>query len=83
VDVGAKAEIHRLIDDLALAGQAVLMISSELPEILHLSRRVLVMRQGRVAGIVDRAEATEEKIMQLMAGRGTASAPSEGRLHAN
>ena len=69
VDVGAKAEIHRLIDELASAGQAVLMISSELPEILHLSTRVLVMRQGRVVGLVNRAEATQEKIMQLMAGR--------------
>ncbi len=83
VDVGAKEEIHGLIDELAAAGQAVLMISSELPEILHLSRRVLVMRQGRVAGILERAEATEEKIMQLMAGRGTAGAPTGGGFHAN
>jgi len=83
VDVGAKAEIHRLIDELAAAGQAVLMISSELPEILHLSTRVLVMRQGRVAGIVHRAEATEEKIMQLMAGRAPAPASTERTLHAN
>ena len=48
VDVAAKAEIHRLIEELAAAGQAVLMISSELPEVLALSHRVLVMRQGRV-----------------------------------
>jgi ABC-type sugar transport system ATPase subunit len=68
VDVGAKAEIHRLVDELAAAGQAILMISSELPEILHLSTRILVMRQGRVAGILSRAEATQENIMQLMAG---------------
>lgn len=79
VDVGAKAEIHRLIDELASAGQAVLMISSELPEILHLSTRVLVMRHGRIAGILTRAEADQEKIMQLMAGRET----SEQTLHAN
>ena len=68
VDVSAKAEIHRLIEELAAAGQAVLMISSELPEVLALSHRVLVMREGRVAGIVPRAEATQERIMQIMAG---------------
>lgn len=83
VDVGAKAEIHRLIDELASAGQAVLMISSELPEILHLSTRVLVMRQGRVAGVLGRAEATQEKIMQLMAGRARALNTVEDTLHAN
>ena len=83
VDVGAKAEIHRLIDELASAGQAVLIISSELPEILHLSTRVLVMRQGRVAGLLNRAEATQEKIMQLMAGRTTALGTVERPLHAN
>jgi ABC-type sugar transport system ATPase subunit len=69
VDVGAKEEIHRLIDELASSGHAVLMISSELPEVLHLSTRILVMRQGRVAGILDRAEATQEKVMGLMAGQ--------------
>ncbi len=69
VDVGAKAEIHRLIDELAADGQAVMMISSELPEVLHLSTRILVMRRGRVAGVMGRTEATQEKLMQLMAGR--------------
>lgn len=70
VDVGAKTEIHRLIEQLASAGYAILMISSELPEVLHLSSRVLVMRNQRLAGVVQRSEATEEKLMQLMAGRG-------------
>ena len=83
VDVGAKAEIHRLIDELASAGHAVLMISSELPEVLHLSTRVLVMREGRLAGIVHRAEATQEKIMQLMAGRTTQPGVLETTLHAD
>ena len=83
VDVGAKAEIHRLIDELASAGHAVLMISSELPEILHLSTRVLVMRQGRVMGWADRAEATQEGIMQWMAGRTVPHDTSECTLHAN
>jgi ABC-type sugar transport system ATPase subunit len=74
VDVGAKAEIHRLIDELASAGLAVLMISSELPEVLNLSTRVIVMRNGRIAGMLDRAEATQERVMQLMAGQnGTTS----------
>ena len=80
---GAKAEIHRLIDELASAGQAVLMISSELPEILHLSTRILVMRHGRVAGLLSRAEATQEKIMQLMAGRAPALGTREVTLDAN
>jgi ABC-type sugar transport system ATPase subunit len=75
VDVGAKAEIHRLIDELAAAGQAILMISSELPEVLNISTRVLVMRNGRVAGVLERAEATQERVMQLMAGQ--TSPPAE------
>jgi ABC-type sugar transport system ATPase subunit len=78
VDVGAKAEIHKLIDELAAAGHAVLMISSELPEILHLSTRILVMRQGQVAGVLSRAEATQERIMQLMAGRENVPEPKRG-----
>jgi ABC-type sugar transport system ATPase subunit len=68
VDVGAKAEIHRLIDELAAAGLAILLISSELPEVLNLSTRLMVMRKGRVAGMLDRAEATQQRVMQLMAG---------------
>jgi ABC-type sugar transport system ATPase subunit len=68
VDVGAKAEIHHLIDELAAAGHAILMISSELPEILHLSSRIIVFREGRLVGQLSRHEATQEKLMQLMAG---------------
>ncbi len=68
VDVGAKAEIHRLISDLALAGHAIIMISSELPEVLNLSSRILVMRRGRVAGTLDRSEASEESVLKLMTG---------------
>jgi ABC-type sugar transport system ATPase subunit len=73
VDVGAKAEIHRLIDALAAAGNAILMISSELPEILNLSTRVMVMRAGRVTGMLNHSEATEERVMQLMAARSKTS----------
>jgi inositol transport system ATP-binding protein len=67
VDVGAKAEIHQLIARLAAAGTAVLMISSELPEILALSHRIMVMHEGRVTGILDRNAADQVKIMHLAA----------------
>jgi ABC-type sugar transport system ATPase subunit len=67
IDVGAKAEIHRLISTLAEQGAAVVMISSEMPEILGMSDRVMVMRQGRVAGIVDRSEANQVVLMKLAA----------------
>jgi ABC-type sugar transport system ATPase subunit len=68
VDVGAKAEIHALVDELAAAGTAVLLISSELPEVLHLSTRILVVRHGRIAGELSRADATQAALMRLMAG---------------
>jgi inositol transport system ATP-binding protein len=67
VDVGAKAEIHRLISTLAANGAAVIMISSEMPEILGMSDRVMVMRQGRVAGILDRRDANQLELMRLAA----------------
>jgi ABC-type sugar transport system ATPase subunit len=65
VDVGAKAEVHRLIRTLAAQGMATLVISSDLPEILALSHRILIMRQGALAGELTRAEATQEKILAL------------------
>ncbi len=68
VDVGAKAEIHALIDELAAGGAGVLLISSELPEVLHLSTRILVLRDGRLAGELPRAAATQAAVMRLMAG---------------
>ncbi|WP_127753336.1 sugar ABC transporter ATP-binding protein [Devosia sp. 1566] len=67
IDVGAKAEIHRLVTQLARQGVAVIMISSELPEVLGMSDRIMVMHQGRVTGILDRAEADQVKIMDLAA----------------
>ncbi|MCZ7451366.1 sugar ABC transporter ATP-binding protein [Agrobacterium rhizogenes] len=67
IDVGAKAEIHRMISTLAGEGVAVIMISSELPEVLGMSDRVVTVRQGRIAGILDRAEADQVKIMELAA----------------
>jgi inositol transport system ATP-binding protein len=65
IDVGAKAEIHRLISQLAGQGVAVLMISSEMPEVLGMSDRILVMHEGRQTGIVDRKDATQVTIMEL------------------
>jgi D-xylose transport system ATP-binding protein len=68
IDVGAKYEIYRLINDLAEQGIAIIMISSELEEVLGMSDRVMVMCEGRSAGILDVAEATQEKIMALATG---------------
>jgi inositol transport system ATP-binding protein len=65
IDVGAKAEIHRLISQLAQQGVAIFMISSELPEVLGMSDRVMVMHEGRVTGFLDRAEADQVRIMEL------------------
>jgi ribose transport system ATP-binding protein len=68
IDVGAKVEIYRLMNDLVRRGVAVLMISSELPEVLGMCDRILVMHQGRIAGELARAEATQQRIMQLATG---------------
>jgi inositol transport system ATP-binding protein len=68
IDVGAKAEIHKLMCKLAQAGKAIIMISSELPEILGMSDRVVVMHEGQVGGIFDRKDATQEVIMQAATG---------------
>jgi ABC-type sugar transport system ATPase subunit len=68
VDVGAKTEIHSLLDELACEGLALMVISSELPEVMNLSRRIMVMRQGRVAGELERADFTQTNLMRLMAG---------------
>ena len=68
VDVGAKAEIHHLLDELACQGLALLVISSELPEVINLSRRIIVMRQGVVAGELDRADFSQTNLLRLMAG---------------
>ena len=67
VDVGAKAEIHRLLDELACQGLAIVAISSELPELMNLSGRIIVLREGRVAGELDRSEFSQPALMRLMA----------------
>ena len=68
IDVGAKSEIHALMTELAAQGAAILMISSELPEILGMSDRIAVMHGGMILGILDRAEATQQKILALALG---------------
>jgi rhamnose transport system ATP-binding protein len=68
IDVGAKAEIHRLMSELAGAGLAILMISSELPEVLGMSDRVLVMREGRLVAEFVRSEAIPEAVGAAMMG---------------
>jgi len=68
VDVGAKAEIHALIGELAARGSAILLISSELPEILTLATRIIVLRGGRLVGEVTREQATQDRLLRLMAG---------------
>jgi ABC-type sugar transport system ATPase subunit len=68
VDVGAKAEIHQLLDALACRGLAILLISSELPELMSLSRRIVVLREGKMMGELQRADFSQTNIMRLMAG---------------
>ena len=72
VDVGAKAEIHALIGELAEQGTAILLISSELPEVITLSERILVLREGRLVGEVPRAQATQDGLLRMMTGLGSA-----------
>ncbi|PDV87934.1 D-xylose ABC transporter ATP-binding protein [Rhizobium sp. H4] len=67
IDVGAKAEIHRLVTEMARNGVAVIMISSEMPEVLGMSDRIMVMHEGRVTGFLNRDEATQIKVMELAA----------------
>ena len=68
IDVGAKAEIYQLMRSLSNAGAAILMITSELPELLRMSDRIVVMRAGAVAGELPRSAATEERVVALASG---------------
>jgi rhamnose transport system ATP-binding protein len=68
IDVGAKADVHRIIDELARSGLAVILISSDLPEVLAMSDRVLVMREGEQTGLFERADATQENVMTAAVG---------------
>jgi rhamnose transport system ATP-binding protein len=69
IDVGAKAEVHHIVNDLAKQGMAIILISSDLPEVLGMSDRVLVMREGRQMGIFAREDATQERVMAAAVGQ--------------
>lgn len=69
IDVGAKAEVHHMISDLAAQGLGIILISSDLPEVLAMSDRILVMREGRQMGVFTREEATQEKILTAAMGQ--------------
>ncbi len=77
IDVGAKAEVHNLLRQLVATGTAVLVISSELPELLSLCSRIYTVKEGRIIGLMAVEEASEEKLMTLMT-----LAPSERHTHA-
>ncbi|MEU6350893.1 sugar ABC transporter ATP-binding protein [Streptomyces sp. NPDC047072] len=81
IDVGAKVEIYQLINELTAQGAAVLMISSDLPEVLGMSDRVLVMAQGRIAGELDADEATQDSVMALAVSTPTTTEGEASRGH--
>jgi len=68
IDVGAKAEVHRIVAELARSGMSIILISSDLPEVLAMSDRILVMREGRLTGVFDRSEATQERVITAAMG---------------
>jgi rhamnose transport system ATP-binding protein len=74
IDVGAKAEVHAMIGELAADGIGIILISSDLPEVLAMSDRVLVMREGRQIAIFDRDEATQETVMTAAMGQAAVGA---------
>ncbi len=65
IDVGAKYEIYTIMNELTMQGKSIIMISSEMPELLGMADRIMVMCEGYLSGILDKEEATEEKIMRL------------------
>ena len=67
-DVGAKKEIYELLNELKASGKAIIMISSDLPEVLGISDRIMVMSEGRISGELNRDEANQESIMKLAVG---------------
>jgi ribose transport system ATP-binding protein len=83
IDVGSKAEIHRLMRTLSEKGAVILMISSDMEEILHVSDRVAVMHEGQISGILERRDCTEENIMNLAVGRTVPGAQSGAVGQAN
>ena len=79
IDVGAKVEVHHLVDELVKEGIAIILISSDLPELLPMSDRILVMREGRQMDLIDGADATSEQVLTLAMGQAeTAPGGGEG-----
>ena len=76
IDIGSKVEVHNLLIDMAKQGIAVIVISSELPEILAVSDRIVTMREGRVTGEIARDQATQEILMAMMTAHGNGAAAS-------
>ncbi len=68
IDIGAKVEVHRIISDLAASGLGIILISSELPEVIAMSDRILVLHEGRLTAEISRTDATEEGIMYAATG---------------
>jgi ABC-type sugar transport system ATPase subunit len=68
IDVGAKAEVHTLLNKLASEGMSIIVVSSDLPEVLAISDRVVVLKEGRISGVLSRAEATQERVMLAATG---------------
>ncbi len=77
IDVGAKAEVHHMINELAEDGLGIILISSDLPEVLAMSDRIVVMREGRQMGVFDRTKATQEKIMTAAMGQNHAATENQ------
>ncbi len=75
IDVGSKAEIYQIMDELTKRGVGIIMISSELPEVLGMSDRILVMREGTIVGELAREQASEEAIMKFAVGGDLAAHP--------
>ena len=69
VDIGAKVEVHRIISDLAASGLGIILISSELPEVLAMSDRIIVLHEGRMSAEIPRSDATEERVMYAATGQ--------------
>src|SRR5258705_13837516 len=69
IDIGAKVEVHRIISELAGAGLGIILISSDLPEVLAMSDRIIVLHEGRITAEIPRERATEERVMFAAAGR--------------
>ena len=68
IDIGAKAEIYKLMEEIVAAGKSIIMVSSEMTEVIGMSDRVLVMREGKLVGELDRSELEEERIITYAVG---------------